>query len=535
VHHSRFFTLVTVIVTAATMGVAAHPSGRFAGSLEVRVVNLEAVVTDRDGQRVTGLGPQDFELRVDGQGVPIGYFTEIRDGRMISAANSTQILAPAVADLAEGARVPTNYLVFIDEFFPLKQDRDRAVAALAADLDRLGPGDAMAIIAYDGARLHRLCDWSSSAAELGTALEQAMNRPSGGFDRLFEAGNVESQLEIRQHAIRLGNQVDNALRASSLAMRAIGAPPGRKVVILMSGGWPHDPTMVPAMTRRSLARREGIAGSPELVEDLIDTANLLGYTIYGVDMPGLEAPFRGAAEYRGFSLDNATSAGRTGGELAVFTAGERANHTLLRTVSRATGGLPLLNAGVHHALGAPIDDTRTFYWLGFDARALGDDQRHQIKLVAKDPDLRIRTRQNYLDLSRAEELSMQTEASLLFASQSRDNEMHVVVGDAAKSGFGRIEVPLEIKIPLEGMMATAVPDGYEVRIELRIGALDSGGQVSDIPSVPVVFKSPEPPRPGSYGTYRTRLKLRRDDHDLVIIAYDPILDQTLTSRLELED
>ena len=528
------FTLVTIVMTAATMGIAAPLSGGFAGTVEVRVVNLEAVVTDRDGQRVTGLGPEDFDLRVNGLEVPIDYFTEIRDGRMISMPHSSQTLVPDVASIAAGATVPTNYLVFVDEFFPLKQDRDRALAALAADLDRLAPGDAMAIIAYDGDRLHRLSDWSSSAAGLGTALEQAMDRPTGGFKRLFEADNVESRLERRQYASRLLNQVDNALKASCLAMRAIGAPRGRKVLILMSGGWPYDPAMLLSVADPSLARREGIVGGPELVEGLIDTSNLLGYTIYGFDVPGLEAFFSGAAEYRGFSLDNAASAGQTGGERTVFAGRERESHTLLRTVSRATGGLALLNAGVHQVLRTPIDDTRTFYWLGFDARALGDDRRHQIRLIAKDPELRIRTRQNYLDLSRAEEISMDAETNLLFAPRNRDNEMRIVVGDAAKSGFGRVEVPLEIKIPLEGMMATPVSDGYEVRIELRVGALDSGGQISDIPSVPVVFNSPEPPRPGSYGTYRTRLKLRRDDHDVVIIAYDPILDQTLTSRLELE-
>ena len=46
--------------------------------IDVRVVNLEVVVTDRSGNRVTGLGPEDFELFVDRRAQDIQYFSEVR-------------------------------------------------------------------------------------------------------------------------------------------------------------------------------------------------------------------------------------------------------------------------------------------------------------------------------------------------------------------------------------------------------------------------------------------------------------------------
>ncbi|HEY4564566.1 MAG TPA: hypothetical protein VIJ36_16400, partial [Thermoanaerobaculia bacterium] len=52
----------------------------FGESIDVRVVNVEAVVTDRQGKRVNGLKPEDFRLRVDGKEVPVEYFSEVRDG-----------------------------------------------------------------------------------------------------------------------------------------------------------------------------------------------------------------------------------------------------------------------------------------------------------------------------------------------------------------------------------------------------------------------------------------------------------------------
>jgi hypothetical protein len=48
------------------------------------VVNLEVVVTDRDGLPVTGLTAGDFRLLVDGGETPIRYFTEVRGGDAVA-------------------------------------------------------------------------------------------------------------------------------------------------------------------------------------------------------------------------------------------------------------------------------------------------------------------------------------------------------------------------------------------------------------------------------------------------------------------
>ncbi|HEY4597756.1 MAG TPA: hypothetical protein VIJ02_15255, partial [Thermoanaerobaculia bacterium] len=53
------------------------PQSVFGEQIEVRVVNVEAVVTDRQGNRISGLKPGDFRLEVDGKAVPIEYFNEV--------------------------------------------------------------------------------------------------------------------------------------------------------------------------------------------------------------------------------------------------------------------------------------------------------------------------------------------------------------------------------------------------------------------------------------------------------------------------
>ena len=83
----------TLLCTAAILAVftltltprarAADEPPLFGESIDVRVVNVEAVVTDRSGKRVTGLKPGDFRLRVDGKELPIEYFTEVHDGNAL--------------------------------------------------------------------------------------------------------------------------------------------------------------------------------------------------------------------------------------------------------------------------------------------------------------------------------------------------------------------------------------------------------------------------------------------------------------------
>ena len=77
----RLFVLLLPVLLAPT---PANPQGSagqpFVDVIDVRVVNLEVVVVDGRGQRVSGLGPEDFRLRVDKREMPIDYFTEIFEG-----------------------------------------------------------------------------------------------------------------------------------------------------------------------------------------------------------------------------------------------------------------------------------------------------------------------------------------------------------------------------------------------------------------------------------------------------------------------
>ena len=66
-----------VAVGAATAGAQAPPE-TFAESVNVELINVEVWVTDGEGNAVTGLTVEDFEVREDGRAVTISYFDELR-------------------------------------------------------------------------------------------------------------------------------------------------------------------------------------------------------------------------------------------------------------------------------------------------------------------------------------------------------------------------------------------------------------------------------------------------------------------------
>src|SRR6476469_2570479 len=115
----------------------------FGETIDVRVVNVEAVVTNHAGKRVQGLKVGDFRLLVDGKEVPVEYFAEVAEGGAVSTSGSGGPVTP-------GEAVGRNYLVFIDDSISIQSQRDDLLKKLKLDLNLLRPADRMAVLAFDG-------------------------------------------------------------------------------------------------------------------------------------------------------------------------------------------------------------------------------------------------------------------------------------------------------------------------------------------------------------------------------------------------
>ncbi|MDX1382409.1 MAG: hypothetical protein R3190_02140, partial [Thermoanaerobaculia bacterium] len=106
--------LGTLIALAAIHGSAPPAAGQeaepppgavFRETIDVRVINVEVVVTDGTGRRIAGLRPEDFRVEVDGVETPIDFFTEIQNGRATTALTAGGAAGRGGAPVPEGQPV----------------------------------------------------------------------------------------------------------------------------------------------------------------------------------------------------------------------------------------------------------------------------------------------------------------------------------------------------------------------------------------------------------------------------------------------
>ena len=600
----RIPVLATLLLAApAAAPVLAQPQQQpeepvvFSDVIDVRVVNAEIVVTDREGNRVHGLEASDFELLVDGEPMPISYFTEIAEG---FAQGATTGAVAGVPDLDPYAPVGTNFLIFIDDFFSIERDRNRVLDSLEEDLRELGPVDRVAAVAFDGDSLEMLTPWTNDASVMGQALDRARGRSAYGLQRLSElkmneanretqaifeavadqafAPDLREAAELQQigveaqegdtgadiavqaqtlaqedaaamkdlvgtslsaqelrYAQRLENQLEVSVLAAMATMRSLANQPGRKVMLLLAGGWPRSAALFTVAgkgdTSSFAASADGaMMSEDELYGPLVAAANLIGYALYPVDLAGHSASFAGDAT-RGFGPDAQPDDTRAG---AGSLEREHMLHSTLDLLADSTGGVSMLNADRDQALAAAVEDTRSYYWIGFEPTRREDEAFHDIEVrVAGRPDLRVRTREGYVDMSRDREVSMTVEAAMRFGIPPDTRPLEVRFSDPVRAGRRKMSMAVEVVIPLDHVELMPVAGGWRNELEVRVTAMDMDGNRSEMSRERILIAGATKPRPGQVFYYETDLVFRRRDHTWVIAVYDPLTGTVLTSRGEV--
>lgn len=433
-------SLVPLLFLAGSLSLAAQEAppetqGSAGDVIDVRVVNVEAVVTGRGGKRLDGLTAADFRLLVDGKEVPIDYFTEIRGGRAVTAGGT----GPAAPVEGEVGR---SVLVFIDQSFSLQTDLDVVLRRLTDELGRLGSEDRAAVVTYDSAgSLRILTDWTGDAKRLRAALEEARRQPAAGIQVAASQESLENDRTLRAEVdasqtagdgpldpadalVRWNLQEGARLRdisslelgaqpgaweehrqsvrmgdATVAALRAFAGAPGRKVMLMLSGGWPS-----------------------EIDPRIAEAANLLGYSLYPVDVAGSEAP-PVPRDARWSAPTDATEYGvlaanaeHNGMDDLITTARERRTHYSFEVLARETGGKVSLNGNREAALGRILEDTDSYYWIGFSPTWKADGRKHDIKLEVRRRGADVRARRGYSDLSPRAQQALETESRRLLST-----------------------------------------------------------------------------------------------------------------------
>src|SRR5260221_7268222 len=137
-------TILTVFLAVLTAVAAAQDQGlpAFREAVEVRVMDLDVVVTDSRGRPVPDLARQDFSVKVDGQPVAIDYFARVEEGAVHAPDLASAPPERVLAEYRKGqdAYDPRHFLIYVDTGPLARSNLIRALEARKDLIARLGPG-----------------------------------------------------------------------------------------------------------------------------------------------------------------------------------------------------------------------------------------------------------------------------------------------------------------------------------------------------------------------------------------------------------
>jgi VWFA-related protein len=521
----------------------------FFESVDVSVVNVDVYVADRSGRRVPGLKREDFELYEDGKPVTISNFY---------AVDGEEATAPAGSP-ASHVTPPTEqrlYLtLFVDQRNLTAPARNRLLPVLKSFVaGRLRPGDRLLLATYNGTV--QLQGPTGDPTVINAALDAlAKTAPRGtesAFDRrrllteIEQAKSVEDQFSqpvalemaketydaIRLYAQTQYDQTRTTLSALGQFVDSLAGLPGRKAVLLVSGGLSQRPAEeLFQLWQNKFGRFAGQVGASSfesfrrdtrpLFEAMVEHANASRATFYTLAAP---------EDLSGRSAENAGDP-YWSQDLAATAAVNQTQS--LQTLAAGTGGLAAIDTPkslLDHLRG----DMDAYYSLGYVPVHKRDGKKHQLAVKLRDRSLAVRSRESYRERTGLEATASRTLSALLLGEEVNPFEVSLAVEGESRDKKGQYQVTLLVKLPMAKLLLLPHGDAHEGRVRIFVGARDSEGRMSPISEVAVPIRVPDNQVltvMGQSAATRITLLLRPGEHRLAIGVRDELgnTDSTVTS------
>ena len=488
---------------------------QYGESIEVRVVNIDAVVTDRSGNPIRGLTKDDFEIFENGKKKEISNFLAVEETAAgLATPEGRQQLA---AQAQPAAR--RHIVVFVDQSTLMPANRSQVAPALKGFLQQaMRPGDEVTLFTWSPG-LNMELPFTADRAAAAAALDRIAKQATPGTDQQIRLKRAQDEIA------RMPNDWDAVVNAAE--GRRVSAQPVDEVPALQGVSTkkkpPYERGLAAARTfaeqvtfdmRRKTEAVKGVIGqmksfegkklfvfltqsfstaeakqifeyldsmkdafengqnqNPRLdgaafddgpmLQDVISTANASGVTLY---------PISASGKFSGVEFNDA-SVGAT-----AFNEGQgRINRMQfvdqpLQQIAGATGGVALtgssdFKSGFDRILG----DLTTYYSLGYRADAEPHDavRKIEVRLKKKQPYL-VRTREAYVDRSVASEMTDAVMANLIYPVSRNDLKITVSAGAPAPGAGDDVTVPVDVKVPTAAL--TLVPEGADLTGKISVYA-----------------------------------------------------------------
>ena len=350
------------------------------------LVQLDVVVTDKKGNQITDLSPEDFEIYVNGKKQDISNFSYIfskteesedtKETKLTKAEKKKlKYSVPPPPSKLKLEKVRRTYALVVDDLglsFPsVPYVKDTLKKFIR---EQMQEGDLVAIV-RTGSGIGALQSFTTDKDQLLAAVNKIRWNPQGrGGAEYFspiqktlkeeiaatsksgdtvEGAESDTEFENANAEFRNENFSIGTLGGVSYVIRGMRELPGRKAVMLFTEGFSlvanNQPTQVFDAMRR-----------------IADLANRSSVVIYTLDPRGLQVPGMANA---GDDITNVFVGGAGNAEAArsLRESGFLDSQQSLRFLAYETGGLPFVNNNnLQKGLKKAIEDQSGYYLIGYE-------------------------------------------------------------------------------------------------------------------------------------------------------------------------
>ena len=451
--------------------------------ITTNLIQIDVVVTDKNGNQITDLNPEDFEIYENGKRQDISNFSYIfnkttqnqTNPPVSNSSGSFDIPAPPAKLKLE--QIKRTYALVVDDLGLSFENISTVRYSLKKFVEEeMQNGDLVAIV-RTGSGIGALQSFTSDKRQLLAAIEKIRWNPQGRGDisafkplqksfadkedeteaLKLEKGGSQGQnsvpqinrdektaadFERKDDDFRNANYSQGSLGALSYVIRGMKELPGRKSVMFISEGFQ---TYVDDTTRGSLlgSKKRIDTGVLSSLRKVAELANRSSVVIYTFDPRGLVNP----------AALNSSSNRRE----ERYT---RDSQQTMRYLAEETGGLPYvdqnkLGRGIRQA----VADQSGYYLLGYvpdsDTFDSNTSKFNKFKIKVNRPGLEVRYRSGFFGV---------TEEEVAKTKQSPTQQIY----DALTSPFGANDITLN----LNAIYADDEKIGSFIRSLLNIGAKD---------------------------------------------------------------
>lgn len=463
-------------------------------NMDVRVINVDVVVTDRKGNPVPNLKASDFEIYENGVAKPVSNFYEILGDQAKSVVNSetgtatTTDVPPEVAE-----QLKRRIIFYIDNLSLAPFNRNRVFAQMKEFVKTvMRPGDEAMIATYNRSMKIRV-PFTRDTNQINTMLEQLATESGLGIAARSERQSTQERIrESRSYeeaiatARAYASSVEHDLRqsVSSLGglMTTLAGVEGKKILVLTSEGFPMQPGREAFYLIDEVGREKGwnnVGGTmlepmsydgTRFVQSVAKTANANNITMYTVHAAGLT----GGME---MSADQSQPVSSTVSQAAISNTTES-----MQLMAEMTGGLASVQTNnFAEAFKRIHRDLESYYSLGYRAGTERVDRQRYLQVKVKQKGLIVRSRQTFVEKSMFAEMSDRVIANLLYKGKDNDMKILARVGSPRPTEDGYYQVPMDIQIPMDKL--TLLPQGdaeYVGGFEVYVAVADKDSDMSDV-------------------------------------------------------